>query len=54
MLPNAPILHGQIDNALFCRTLGFGSDPNILMFPRRRKNKKKKNWVILDAFFVTF
>ena len=50
MLPNSSILHGRIDNALFCRTLSFGSDPNFFMFPRRRKNKKRK----IELFWMRF
>ena len=52
MLPNASILHGRIDNALFCRTLSFGLARISLCFLGEKKNENTKKWVILDASFV--
>ena len=42
MLPNASILHGRIDNALFCRTLSFGLARISLCFLGEKKTKTQK------------
>ena len=42
MLPNASILQGRIDNALFCRTLNFGLGRIFLCVLGEKKWKKGK------------